>query len=96
MEDWETDKSRKGLKICHDNITESMVREEISNLELTKSSGFTEINTRCLKICLISCAKEFTMLLNKCIVSSTFPSTWKEAIVVLYLKTMQFQRNRQY
>lgn len=70
------------------NLTMDMVKREITDLDFTKSSGFEELilNTKCLKICLMSCIKQFTDLLNKCITIGIFPNSWKEAIVVPILK----------
>lgn len=68
------------------NLTEQMVKDEINRLDNNKSSGFQEINTRCLKICLLGCLHEFTILLNKCIDLAIFPNKWKVAIVTPILK----------
>lgn len=67
-------------------LSEKQVQDEIKLIDINKSSGFTEINSRCLKICLLTCITEFTFLLNCCIRDGVFLSTWKTAIVVPILK----------
>lgn len=48
-----------------------------------KSSGFTCISTKLLKIILKIIVVQFTVLINLVLTKSTFPTEWKTAITVI-------------
>lgn len=72
--------------IWSNSLSEKQVKDEVKNIDVNKSSGFIEINARCLKIGLMQCIPEFTYILNSCIDSCIIPGSWKAAIVVPILK----------
>lgn len=67
-------------------FSNNQVSDEVKKIDVKKSSGFSEINAKCLKICLMNCVSEFTHILNICLQKSWFPITWKIAIMVPILK----------
>lgn len=59
------------------HLTEKEVLEEIKKLEVSKSSGFTEIIATLKKVLSLLIA-EFTYLLNQCKKLCVFPEAWKD------------------
>lgn len=50
--------------ILGSGLSEKQVKDEIMKIDVNKSSGFVEINARCLKMCLLKCIPEFNFILN--------------------------------
>lgn len=62
-------------------ISQDEVLKEVNALSDNKSSGFINVNSKVLNLCLKCCIPGFTDLLNLCIDSGIFPNSWKEGIV---------------
>lgn len=56
--------------------------EQISNIDIHKSSGIRDVPSKLLKLSLPSLPEIFTALLNLCITTAKFPEKWKLAQVV--------------
>lgn len=58
------------------------VPTQVHRIDITKSSGLREMNSKILKIILLAVPELFTWILNSCLEKSIFPDSWKVAIVV--------------
>ena len=63
-------------------IKEVDVYKEVANINIKKSSGFPNINSRVLKEAFKAVIPELTAILNLSIKSTTFPDSWKLATVI--------------
>lgn len=68
--------------IWSQDVEEKEVLKEIENLDVSKSSGFMEMNTRIFKIAFKILLKEYTRIINLCKQLNSFPNSWKYAITV--------------
>lgn len=66
-----------GYKISHDDVC-----REVKALNNCKSSGFSDLSSKVLNLCLANTIPEFTAILNACIDEGSFPVSWKEGMVV--------------
>ena len=63
-------------------IKEVDVYKEVANINIKKSSGFPNINSRVLKEAFKAVIPELTAILNLSIKSTTFPDSWKLATAI--------------
>lgn len=75
------------VQISHDyiwleDISEREVLKEVEKLDINKSSGFIEMNTRAFKIIFRILIKEYTRIINLCKRQNVFIEKWKHAITV--------------
>lgn len=63
-------------------VTLGKVREQVSKIDTTKSSGLVCIPASLLKLALLEILQPYTDLLNICISCAIFPAEWKLAIMV--------------
>lgn len=68
-------------ELADDPLDVDSVRDQILKIDVSKSSGFRDINAKMLKRALLAIPELFTRILNLCITSGIFPSSWKVAIV---------------
>lgn len=59
---------------------------QIKKIDISKASGFVEINSKLLKESLLSLKEPFTYILNMCMEQCRFPDSWKSATVVVIPK----------
>lgn len=63
-------------------ISENDVIKEVQKIDIGKSSGLKDINSKYLRISLLVLSPTFTALLNDCMEQCRFPDAWKKATVV--------------
>ena len=73
--------NRSEASICHFNVTEEMVHDELLNLNINKSCGPDEIHPRLLKELAATISKPIAFLFNKSLQYGKVPLDWKKANV---------------
>lgn len=68
--------------LTFDPITENKLLEEIKRINIYKSSGLPDVNTRLLKDAMLCMTREFLLMFNLSLSSSTVPQDWKIATVI--------------
>ena len=68
------------------NFTEHEVIEVIKTIEISKSSGLHNVNSKVLKPILKVLAPHLTHIFNLSVENSIFPDSWKEALVIPFPK----------
>ena len=63
------------------HISEESVIELLRKVNVSKSSGMTNLSARLVKDALVALSKEFTFLLNRSLELGQFPDAWKMATV---------------
>ena len=64
------------------DVNETDVYREVRKVNIKKSSGYSEINSKCLKLALEAVIPELTVIFNLSINMQKFPNTWKVATVI--------------
>ena len=72
-------------------VTENEVYREVMKINIGKSSGLSEINSRVLKMAFKMLIPQLTVICNLSVKSTTYPDDWKKAIVVPIPKTGDLQ-----
>ena len=63
-------------------VTETDVFKEVKVINTKKSSGFSNINSKCLKSAFEAVIPELTRIFNLSITSQIFPDSWKDTTVI--------------
>ena len=80
--------SRTNLKLHNISVTPKMVKEVITNLDLSKTSGSNFFPVVVLKNCEPELSYILAELFNKCLKESCFPDCWKLSLVVPVFKNI--------
>jgi hypothetical protein len=78
------------------NITPTIVKNVIINLNTTKAMGQDQISNKVLKECAQSLCFPLSTLFNKSISQGIFPNSWKEALVTAIFKKSNRQLKSNY
>ena len=78
------------------NITPSIVKKVLLNLDPSKASGPDEISNRVLKLCADSLCVPLSNLFNKSLSQGLFPDQWKDALVSAIFKKADRQLKSNY
>jgi hypothetical protein len=83
-------------RLTNIKITPDIVKDLLTNLDISTSSGPDEISNRILRDCAPSLCKPLSDLFNKSISLGIFPDKWKEAIVTAIYKKENRQTKTNY
>ena len=79
---------RTNLKLNNISVTTKMVKNVITNLDLSKASGTDCIPVVVLKNCEPELSDILAELFNKCLKESCFPDCWKVSLLVPVFKNV--------